>query len=347
MPLACSLACNPQVMPGFRGQDKDPSGKISAEGMARWRARMHQFAHRTKAVAKKRPKIDALQKQRLANKYHCKGFDNALHLGAGVSCADFVVQKPPSALAANERRFMIKVSDCPPSVQAASSDRELRSCIQDRDTGKTRLELCWSSERKLMHCHVDEGGDNLTNKFWLYLRMHMRGWVWIDPTHRRENNWKNSCSEAGAAWCLKDMALICSIGSAPWGKCGHFDKYSDAMLEYTTNFDCNDELWVLAYPYVAAVFFEGKLPINWKSDECRQELWHTMVSSTIMKFKGSKAKLGRWYQTTCRWRAVKLELGFLAVAILYIGVTLKWYRDLGASPLTVGLMAKMEAMHST
>jgi hypothetical protein len=112
---------------------------------------MRQFAHRTKAAAKKKPKVDALQKQRLANKYHCKAFDNALHLGAGLSCADFVVQKPPSALAANERRFMVKVTSCPPSVQAVSSDRELRSCIQDRDTGTTRLEMCWGSKRKLMH----------------------------------------------------------------------------------------------------------------------------------------------------------------------------------------------------
>jgi hypothetical protein len=332
-------------MPNFRGQDKDTSGQLAPTGRSKWLSRMHQFARQKRDTAKKKPTVDTLQQARLANKYHVKAFDNALALGAGLDLKQFCVEKPPCKLAAHETRFCVEVASCPAGVRGASADRKLRSCIQDKQAGTTRLEVKWGPARYTIHCNLDEGGDNFTNKFWLFLKKQVRGWLWIDPTHRRHNNWTSACSDASAGWVLKDMALICSIGSAPWGSAGHFGKYSDAAIEYTENFDHSDPLWQLVYPLVAFLFYKGNLPFDWQGDECCKGLWSHLRENKTIAFKGSKAKLGRWFQATNRWRNMQENFGFLAVAILYIGITMKWYADLESSPFGPGAQPTMQAPH--
>ena len=277
------------MVPDFRGQAVDKKGKLASTLTAKWKCRMQQFGTRRRAEAKRKPKVTPLQQQRLANTYHCMTFDNALALGAGMSCQDFVMQGPPRALKAHEERFFISVDSCPESVRTASADRELRSCIKDKAAGKNRLEVCWGAPRKIIHSNLDEGGDNLTNKFWLFLQRHVRGWLWVDPTHRRHNNWTGACSDAKAGWGLKDMALVCSTGPAPWGRCGHFGKRSEALQEYTENFDHIGAVWCMAYPYVAWVYHGGKLPHGWMTEKHSRALWDEMEGSRLANAKGDKA----------------------------------------------------------
>ena len=335
----------PQVLPNYRGQDKDSQGRLPLANQVKWRRRMLQFASQKRTVAKKKPKIDHLQQTRLANKYHVKAFDNALSLGTGLDCMRFLVDSPPSKLAAHEQQFFVEVAGCPEAVREASADRVRRSCTKDSASGKSRLQVKWGHARYVLHCNLDEGGDNLTNKFWLFLKRGIRGWLWIDPTHRRHNNWTSACNDAAAGWALKDMALICSIGSAPWGSAGHFGKYNDAATELSENFDHKDALWQLVYPLVAFLKFKGNLPFDWRGDESCKRLWSELPVNKVIANKGAKAKLGRWYQPTARWRDMQENIGFLATAVLYIGITLKWYPDLHSSPLGLGALPGFQETH--
>ena len=91
------------------------------------------------------------------------------------------------------------------------------------------------------------------------------------------------------------MALICSIGSAPWGSAGHFGKYNDAAPGLSENFDHSDALWQLVYPLVAFLKFKGDLPFDWRGDEACKRLWSELPVNKVIANKGAKAKLGRWY----------------------------------------------------
>lgn len=154
-PIMC-LA--PQVLPNYRVQDKDSQGRLPLANQVKWRRRMLQFASQKRTVAKKKPKSDHLQQARLANKYHVKAFDNALSLGTGLDCMRFLVDSPPSKLAAHEQQFFVEVAGCPEAVREASADRVRRSCIKDPASGKSRLQAKWGHARYVLHCNLDEGG---------------------------------------------------------------------------------------------------------------------------------------------------------------------------------------------
>ena len=330
-----------QVLQDYHGINKDSQGIIAPADHQHYQKRVGEFVGGAGIVGGRRVTTDLVQAYQ-ANASHCRSFDNALQLGAGMSCKDFQIERPPAPLKLGEKRFWIAVKDCPADVRDVSSERKLRSCIRD-DAGRTRLEVCWGGARRVLQSHCDAGSDNFVNKLWLFSAQRLRGNVWIDTTHRRHNNFKDACNKAGVDWALEDMVLICSIGSAPWGKCGHYGKYSEALQEYVDNNDHTDELWNLMLPYITFISSRGRPSQDWNAEENSVRFFASLSSCGLLFKKSGTAKQGRWFQPTCRFRDFTESVPFLALGLLYVAVTFKWYPDLDSSPLRLGAASAMAA----
>jgi len=142
------------------------------------------------------------------------------------------------------------------------------------DTGTTRLEHAWSRDNRVLICWLDMGSVGWPAKHWVYLSpdTKVRGWWWPDPAHRRWDNWQNSCKAAGLGFLKNEILLIASLGSAPFGNCAHFGRYSEAAAEFFTSLDTRDPLFCSMY---------ARLVADWYPDPSPYPCLHRTLAQTI------------------------------------------------------------------
>eukprot|EP00971_Amphidinium_carterae_P137015 2715223-Amphidinium_carterae.1 len=227
--------------------------------------------------------------------------------------------------------FDVALEKLPEQVRAASEGRVRKRCIMvpfgfmDRDTKKRSYCVPPLKKRRICHFHMDEGPENLCNRLWLILQQSWRGHVFPDMSHRRYNNFVQSCRDASIHWVLQDMTLLTSIGSAPFNKAGHFGKLSEAVMELTQNFESSDDLFTLLYPWCLWLQHGGNFPVAWQRETCKKNLWCALREAKLTRFKGERTKMGRWFQLVQRWRQRRDECGFLLIALVYVAVHEEWY----------------------
>lgn len=320
--------CLPKVMPDWRGQRTSSSGALGMDAKEKWRGRLRSFLQ---VAAKRKKGLPKLTQERLANKYHLQGVDNSLAAGAGLSLKHFVADPPVRALREEEARFWVDASDLPPGLRKLCQGREMRSCI---DFGEdTRLEVMWGNDRPVLLTFQDQGSIGWPSMAYLFTHGGLRGWFFPDPCHRRYDNFLNAVSAAQISFIKHEVTLIVSVGTAPWGGCGHFGKYSEAAMEYFQNYSIADPLFQAALPYLLHDSFRGKQQPGMDTAESLRSLWHSGAACKLFAHKGSKSQLNRWFQWTRRWREFCDDSAWLLLVILYIGIHLSWWPDLESSPL--------------
>eukprot|EP00971_Amphidinium_carterae_P267899 5314966-Amphidinium_carterae.3 len=331
-------------MPDFKGQDVVRARQLADQQKERWRTRIGQFAR----LLQKRGRKDgnSLKQGLLANKFHLQGLDQSLKIGTGLCVADFCSSSSAMRGGSTEVFFDVGLQKLPESVRVASVGRTRKRCVMDKDTRKRTYCVPPNKKRRICHFHMDEGPENLRNRLWLIQCKSWRGHVFPDMSHRRHNNFVQSCRDAGIHWVLQDLTLLTSIGSAPFNKAGHFGKLSEAVLELTENFTPSDDMFSLLYPWLLWLQHGGEFPLAWQSSCHKERVWKSMKEARLTKFKGERTKMGRWYQPVQRWRQRRSESGFLLVALVYIAVHEEWYGSLEDSPLANITSNKAGATHA-
>ena len=259
--------CVYEVAPDWRGVNKD-GGKIGERSRRRLGARAEQFFGL--ASAKTGPAFEIVQ-QRFANKWATIGTDHALQL-IDSSLRAFQLDGQSALLGATEGFYDIPLEALPEGLRENAGGRLKRVAVENRSTGKTRLAVAWSSPRKVLHCHIDQGSVGLPSKLWLFCRQQVRGWFWLDSAHRRHNNAIDSFNDAGLSWVRGEMAFLASVGTGPWATQGHHGTLSDALAEYCENFDWRDPIFASMYSRIIFHRCKGDIPYDFGSEAHLQDL---------------------------------------------------------------------------
>jgi hypothetical protein len=176
----------------------------------------------------------------------------------------------------------------------------------------------------------------MPHKFYLYARRGIRGWCWIDSSHRRANNTILALKDVGLPTLKDEMALVCSVGTGPWKGGAHFGKYSEAMAEYTNNFTWRDDLFQFLYNRITCDLNFGVRPPGWATEEHMRSTFETMRESNIFADIGRAVKLNRWFHFTQQFRLIQAMTSQLLLALVYIGLHLGWWAHVDDSPLRSG-----------
>lgn len=193
---------NLQALRGWRGQDTD-KGKLSDDKKAVWRTRLCAWVSKRQADEKKFPKLQTL---RLANKAHMQARDHALLAGVGLPLAS-------SRLPGHSGRWL---------PTRCCSSRTLQSCpllseqqalagkskhVSDKLSNQTRLLAHWSEPRRVLHCSMDQGTIGWPANYFLYFSQDLRGWMIMDPSHRRHNNVHDAMRDSSLAHLKHEMTI--------------------------------------------------------------------------------------------------------------------------------------------
>jgi hypothetical protein len=124
--------------------------------------------------------------------------------------------------------FSSSVQSCPlQSKQPALTGRRGFVCLilSPRPQGCWHI---WSEPRRILHCCMDQGSIGWPSNYFLYFHQKLRGWMFMDPSHRRYNNVLDALKDSCLAHLKHEMTICVNLGSAPWGSCGHFFRYKEA-----------------------------------------------------------------------------------------------------------------------
>eukprot|EP00972_Heterocapsa_arctica_P006070 893468-Heterocapsa_arctica.AAC.1 len=69
---------------------------------------------------------------------------------------------------------------------------------------------------------MDQGSIGWPSNYFLYFHKKLRGWMFMDPSHRTYNNALDALKDSCLAHLKQEMTICVNLGSAPWGSCGHF-----------------------------------------------------------------------------------------------------------------------------
>ena len=72
--------------------------------------------------------------------------------------------------------------------------------------------------------------------------------MWPDDAHRRHANFIDALEDAKLGWLRHEALVVASVGTAPFGGCGHFGKIDDIYVELAANGGSMDPGFVAAYP---------------------------------------------------------------------------------------------------
>ncbi|CAK0903954.1 unnamed protein product [Prorocentrum cordatum] len=324
--LACVLP--PQAAPDWRGQGV-LRGKMTTLQKQLWIRRCHDFLH-----AKRKQDMEgkaSLQKDRVANAHYLELVDHGLQAGVGFGLSKFKVDGLAArALLRSEMRYFIDILCLPAHMQASAHGRTRRSCIVDRSTQATRLEVCWDIEKPVLISFLDQGSVGWNCNHWLFTGR-CRGWAFCDPSHRRHDSCMNAVEEAGLSFVKYEALLIENLGKGPWKQQSNFGKFSEAAAEYFNNVDESDELFLAVLPWMAFRFYEGESGQSFDGDFAKW-MWKKAKTCELFQNSGASSRKNRWFQWTRRWRDISNNVGFLLVALLYEGLNLGWWATLGDSP---------------
>ena len=299
---------------------------------ARWSQRILQFF--TECAAGQKPKVLHLQQTGLANKHVFMGLDHTLQMGAELSLLDFQVPADTPVLFQNHvKLFSAAMNTLPHDVVQVSPGRSRRICSYDSKTGETSLAVIWSSPRRILQAHIDQGSIGVPAKVAMFCHYRMRGWLWIDHSHRRNNCLNDAFSAAGLACARQEMAFLTSVGCGPWGAAGNFGSYSGAIHEFCTNRTVNDSLFQNLYGYITHYMNAGCIPTAYGDYPHMGIVWDWVKTARVVEDPGVKVKLGRWCAPTRKWRDFAKQRGVLFLALIYSGITLKWWKTCEDSPL--------------
>ena len=324
-----------QELPNWKGLDLNADGhQLTTESHMLYKQQMTNFF---KAEWKRKGKVamSKLLQRRLSNKFALLATDHALKTGVGGNLADVISKSKCLRLLESEERYFVEASALPSEIMAASPDRCRRSCVLDRVTGRTRLEVNWSQHQRGLIIHTDMGAATWPAKLWLMGNklQPLHGVVFPDPSHRRHNNFNLALDRAQLSFLRSEALLVVNLGSGPWSGAGHLCRYAEAASEYVANYNTDDSLFAAMYSFLSFDACAGRFGPEFGSQEHMTATWESLTDSRTWLHKGETAKSGRWFQFTRRWRDRRAELSKLMLSLVYIGVHLSWWPSIMHSPL--------------
>jgi len=323
-----------QVLKEWKGQ-KGAGVNLDTEAKARWRDKVRQFCC-MRASAGRDNVLKQVKVKYASNVQHIKALDHALVGGCGFGLMKFMPERRPVALAAGEKRFLVDVASLPADIQAVSPGRLKRSCILDKATNSTRLEVVWGRDRAVLQNCLDQGSVGWPSKYYLFQKLGLRGHQWWDLPHRRWRNVLNSYSRVGLNFIKVETTIVMNLALGPWAGAAFFMTISEAAAEYFEHFDHRDPLYRACYEGIVADLCKGTMPHNLGTEEHMEEIWSRLPGLRVFNCKGDKVKSNRWFNWCQRTSFLRDHWGALLLILLYISMHHGWYKSIFDTPMAGG-----------
>ena len=160
-----------------------------------------------------------------------------------------------------------------------------------------------------------------------------RWWAWPDDSHRGHANFIDALEDEKLGWIRHEAIVTCSVGSAPYGGCGHHGKLDELYEERKANGAHLTDDFVAAYPTMVFDQHAGQPHIVLDVTEDQANMFERMGSARLVGTVSEKAKANRWFQASRKWRSLMPDLSFILYLINNMGMQLKWWPTLSCSPL--------------
>ena len=291
---------------------------VAASAVRDWQDKLAEHIHRKGGEKKCRGRLILAMD---ANREKMKAVDKILTMSLAVGgLKSFQAHDAVGALQENIDRFSIAVDKLPAEMRTASIGRARRSCLLNRDTKETKLEIAWASTRPSLWCLVDQGSVGWPAKLRAYYKAKIRGSESVCYAHRRIRNRELALTKSGVLFSKMEFAIIFSFLHGPFGSDANWTCTKGALQEYLDTFSSSDLWFKICYDFIIHDKTRGKLPANYGTKESYDQVWEWCRESRLLSSLGSRAKNNRWHSQQIKFRELREELGVLLLAVGYIGM---------------------------
>lgn len=292
---------------------------------------MSEFLDEALAQTKDQQTKKSLAEAKRANEDRLKALDHGLVAGLGFGLDKFKAMSPCLPLMRGGTSLSWRVF----ALRDVAPDRLQRACVCGGDNQKrSRLEVSWANRKAVLHAASDMGPINRPSQYFLFTQEHIRGYMWFDLPHRRHDNTKKALQRTlkVAKW---ERTIVQNVCVGPWDTAGHFRPLQEAAREYFSNMTCDDSLFVMLYPRICDELGEYATAADYGTASHRQYVWDMLPQLPCFNHMGSKSMANRWFQLQKKILATRCYDSCILLAILYVGLTLGWWRCISETSLVV------------
>jgi len=281
----------------------------------------------------------ASAKARVPNQHMLQAWDHALRAGCGLSLSHFMPARRATALGLGERRFHVPVGSGPQTVPFAEGDPTLRRCcVEHVATKRGRFELprvpqagAAALHRPSLHVAIDQGSIGWPGWLYTFTGLGVRGTLWMDPWHRITNNLDQAVKASNLYLVQLETSIVWDVGSGPWDKAAFHGNMSGAAKKFLQVAKPSDELLSLLFHGLCVD--ELDFPSDFGSEAHQARVLERLQRNFVLRGKGDKVKLGRWFAW---WDAASdkmHQLHQLLLFLTYYAILARYWPSLADSPL--------------
>jgi hypothetical protein len=291
------------------------------------------------SVEKKR--LGGMGQQYLANREHALATDLVLQkITSSGGLKHFKTNPAVGRLTLDEVRFDVKLADLPQEIQEISEGFSHRSCVFNRATGLTRLEVNWGLPRPSFWPCSDMGSSGWQWKLKAFYRFGLRGGERFDPPHRTVRSREAALTEADGRFVKTEFSIVFSYLGGPWGSRGNLQMFRDAGKEMFRSFTWEFKLYRnCLYERLVRARYPHCLPAGFGTKEHMEDFWNGELQMDPI-FTGIETSYSnsRWKSWNDNFDHYDVSLDLMLLIGLYILLTRGLFKELNGIRLLRSLV---------
>lgn len=281
----------------------------------------------------------AIVKYRASNQAYILAMEQALNASLGLTFQDFKLRRAIGALPLGTKRYFLQpaqAATCPGHTAEDPPDRR-RSCIVDSLSSQRWLEVPRSLGRdglpmpsKALHVTIDRGSIGFPAFVWLFSVQKVHGTLWSDFSHDDWNGLKGAALGGNVWLTILERLVVLSLPSGPWEGASFYQEIRQTAKEFFRHGDHNNGIFVRLFSRICAE--RGDQSADLGSDAHRRRVWESVQGASIFTRKGSRLRVGRWFDVFKGCEERDGELQVLCMILLHIGLRDKYWPSIDQSP---------------
>ena len=276
-----------------------------------------------------KPKTGEEEFKRLANLLCLRGLDHALQTSMGLSLCTFFANAHLKAVQPHEERYYVPAADLPPG--ACTDARLCRAAIEDKNTGRRRLELREADAKWRLHTASDTGSQGWVGLNFLYTRTPVIGSYMWDEMHKNWRSVLNASSRAGLMNALYSLLMVMNFKHAPFKSHAFFSKLHECAKYFFATFTHE---FVLFRTFYARIFQDFQMdPAYFGTEQSYVDVWTRCKNCKFWQKLGSKVRMAVWFDIFSEYSSsLKREWHCILMLLLFMSLRGEVVSDISDLP---------------
>jgi hypothetical protein len=295
-----------------------------------------------------RPRLGPLQKRYMSNRQHAVAFDSYLRSVTGVKgLIHFKAEGLAGRLSLDETRYFVAFNDLPDDIKLNSVGMVERSCVHNKLTNDTRLEVKWGEPLPSVWPVTDGGADQFPCRLKLFYKYNIRGCEKYDPPHRSVRVRERAIVAANGGWIKSEYGIVFGFVRAPWGSEANWQLTCGAAKEMFANYNHDFCLFRdFIYERLCRARYGTRMPQNFSTDEHRRYMWEECRTDKVLTGLSEDYTPNRWKCFSDRFEWYWESFDVLLLIGLYVLITRGVCKNLSQDfPNLLGISKWLEAQN--